>query len=306
MKPHFLVGLFYFTPTMKYILILLTYFFCHNANSQQNKYHLEGFAQGTSWLINYYNADSIISKSSIDSIFSKIDSSLSLYKPYSLINQFNQSPRGIIADSHFIKNIQESLKTYRQTRGAFDLTYKCKCKGSEKIAIINDSVIKLSPEITIDANGIAQGYTVDVIANFLLHNNISNFIVELGGEIKVSGRKPAGELFKIGIESATAEIEKIISLPGGAITTSGNYRKKDHIVNPSTGNAVANELVSVTVYAKDAVTADAYDNALMVMGLKRAIKFTNKHKQIAAHFIYRKPDGSFAEKQSRGFRRLFK
>lgn len=291
---------------MKYILILLTYFFCHNANSQQNKYHLEGFAQGTSWLINYYNADSSISKSSIDSIFSEIDSSLSLYKPYSLINQFNQSPGGITADSHFIKNIQESLKTYRQTRGAFDLTYKCKCKGSEKIAIINDSVIKLSPQITIDANGIAQGYTVDVIADFLLHNNISNFIIELGGEIKVSGRKPAGELFKIGIESATAEIEKIISLPDGAITTSGNYRKKDHIVNPSTGNAVANELVSVTVYAKDAVTADAYDNALMVMGLKRAIKFTNKHKQIAAHFIYRKPDGSFAEKQSRRFRRLFK
>lgn len=286
---------------MKLFLLLLPFL-----QPELRKVHLEGHAQGTTWLITYYATDSLVSKAQIDSIFDKIDSSLSLYKPYSLINRFNESFTGIKADSHFIRVIKKSIETWQMTNGAFDITYKSKNKGSDKIAIMDSSVIKLDSFVRIDANGIAQGYTVDVLAEFLLRNNIQNFIIELGGEIRVSGKKfPSGELFKVGIESATAEVGNIINIASGAITTSGNFRKKDHIIDPSTGQPVANELVSVTVHAKDAMTADAYDNALMVMGLKKALRFVNRRKDLAAHFIYRRSNGQFAQKESRRFKKLF-
>lgn len=292
---------------MKYLLILLSFF-----HQEPRKIHLEGYAQGTTWLVTYYAQDSSVTKSQIDSIFFKIDSSLSLYKPYSLINQFNKSATGLGVDDHFITVIKKSLETYRATKGAFDITYGAKCKGSDQIIIQGNTVLKTRPCITIDVNGIAQGYTVDVIAGFLLLNGIKNFIVEVGGEIRVEGkRQPGNEPMKVGIESPADNgspspfIQKIISLESGAITTSGNYNKKDHIIDPSSGKPVNNELTSVTIYAKDAITADAYDNALMVMGLKRALKFVNKRKDLAAYFIYRKADGEFRDKASKRFKKLF-
>ena len=107
-------------------------------------------------------------------------------------------------------------------------------------------------------------------------------------------------------------IEKIVYLDHGAITTSGNYRryyesngkKITHLLNPKTGYTLQNEMISATVYAKDAMTADAYDNALMVMGLEKALAFVDKKKDLAAHFIYRTTDGKVADTMSKRFRRL--
>lgn len=280
---------------MKFLLFLLPFF-----QQDIRKIHLEGHAQGTTWLVNYYAYDSSITKSQIDSIFNKIDSSLSVYKPYSLIAQFNQSFKGVKADSHFISVVKKSIETWHSTNGAFDIAYKS--KGSGKIAVIGDSIVKLDSSLSIDVNGIAQGYTVDVIAEFLLQNKIRNFIVEVGGEIRISGkRQPSDEPMKVEIKSPFEQ--KIIKLDSGAITTSSNY-EKNHIIDPSSGEPINNDLVSVTVYAKDAITADAYDNALMVMGLKKAIRFVNKRKDMAAYFIYRKKNGRYAAKESRRFKRI--
>jgi thiamine biosynthesis lipoprotein len=107
-------------------------------------------------------------------------------------------------------------------------------------------------------------------------------------------------------------IEKIVYLDKGAITTSGNYRsyyeskgkKISHLLNPRTGYSLQNELISVTVYAKDAITADGYDNAIMAMGLKKGLAFVDKNKGLAAHFIYRKKDGTVADTLSKRFRIL--
>ena len=168
-------------------------------------------------------------------------------------------------------------------------------------------------------NGIAQGYSVDVIADFLEQHNITNYIVELGGELRVKGRKqPSGEKMKIGIESPTKNefddesLEGIVSIDSGAITTSGSYRKFyeskgkiiTHLIDPTTGYPVQNELISVTVYAKDAITADAYDNALMLMGLKNGLKFIEQRKDIAAYFIYHKSNGEIADTASSQFYKL--
>lgn len=282
---------------MKFLLILLHFF-----HPEPRKIHLEGYAQGTTWMINYYAEDSVICTSQIDSIFNKIDSSLSIYKPYSLISQFNQSDSGLAVDSHFVTVIEKSIETYYATKGAFDITYRAKCRGSDQLIIKGNTIIKKQSCISIDVNGIAQGYTVDVIAEFLIQNGITNFIAEVGGEIRISGkRQPSNEKMKVEIKSPFEE--KIVSLDSGAITTSSNY-EKNHIIDPASGEPISNELVSVTVYAKNAITADAYDNALMVMGLKKAIRFIEKRKDLAAYFIYRNKKGEYAAKSSKRFRKL--
>jgi len=309
------------------------------------KIQLSGFAQGTTWHINYFSPDSTVTQSQIDSILNKIDSSLSLYKSYSTINKFNNAEYGCIIDNHFIAVIKKSLATYKDTKGIFDITVQplvkawgfgnkkidhlpdsieikslLACIGSNRICLKKNMLFKKDPCITIDLNGIAQGYTVDVLADFLLSRKIVNFIVEVGGEIRIKGhRKPSEELMKIGIESPADNesddpfMQKIISPENGAVTTSGSYRKfyerngkkLNHLIDPSTGYPVNNELISVTVFAKDAITADAYDNALMVMGLKKALAFVEARKELAAYFIYNNK-GTITDSSSKRFKKLFK
>jgi thiamine biosynthesis lipoprotein len=107
-------------------------------------------------------------------------------------------------------------------------------------------------------------------------------------------------------------MQKIILVDSGAITTSGNYRKYheskgkrySHIINPKTGKSAENEMISATVYASDAITADAYDNALMLMGVDRALKFVESRKDLAAFIIYKRSDGKLADTASSRFRQL--
>ena len=191
------------------------------------------------------------------------------------------------------------------------------CVDSRLLYWKGKKLMKKKPCVKLDANGIAQGYSVDVLADFFEQNGIQNYLVELGGEIRVKGRKPGHEKMSVGIESPGEEvdfslIEKVVYLDKGAITTSGNYRryyeskgkKISHLLNPKTGYSLQNELISVTVYAKDAITADGYDNAIMAMGLKKGLAFVEKNEELAVHFIYRKKDGTVADTMSSSFRVL--
>jgi thiamine biosynthesis lipoprotein len=308
------------------------------------RFQITGQAQGTTYQVLYYSGDSIITKNEVDSIINKIDSSLSLYKPYSLINRFNRSDSGLMVDDHFLTVLYKSLSTFRETNGLFDVTVqplveawgfginktsqlpdsgairKLKaCTGSEYLQVSGNKVVKTKPCIKVDLNGIAQGYTVDLIANFMEKKGLTNYMVELGGEIRIKGRKqPGNEKMKIGIEAPGDDefqrgiMQRVITIDEGAITTSGNYRryyetegkKITHLIDPRTGYPVQNELISITVYAKDAITADAFDNALMAMGLKKAIEFVDSNNGLAAFFIYREKDGSIKDTMSRQFYQL--
>lgn len=306
------------------------------------KIQIYGTAQGTTYHITYYAQDSFIIKRQIDSVLNKIDSSLSLYKSYSLVNQFNQSASGITADQHLMKVVTKALEVYRTTKGLFDITVFpltdawgfgpqkrnslpdsaeikkiMPCVDSRLLIKKKNKIVKIKSCVQLDPNGIAQGYSVDVLADFFERQGVRNYIIELGGEIRIRGRKQDNEKMSIGIEAPGDDvdfsmIEKIVYLDHGAITTSGNYRryyesngrKITHLLNPKTGYTLQNELISVTVFAKDAMTADAYDNALMVMGLEKALAFVEKRKDLAAHFIYKTADGKVADTMSKRFRRL--
>ena len=307
--------------------------------------HLSGHAQGTTWQVTYYNTAKPVETHQIDSILLVIDSSLSLYKPYSSIVAFNKSKRGIKIDAHFKNVILKSFQIYHATEHLSDATigplvsawgFGAKksekvpsdsllatlkpCIGSDKIYMKGDSLIKTNPCVQLDVNGIAQGYSVDVMAGHLETMGINNYLVELGGELRIKGKKmPANQAFNVGIESPgeneflPAPVQKIISIDNGAITTSGNYRKFyesngrniSHIINPITGQPVNNELISVTVYADSAMTADGYDNAFLLMGLNKAMQVVESNKHLAAFFIYKKPDGSIADTASSRFQKLF-
>lgn len=307
-------------------------------------YQLTGYAQGTTYAITYYAADSTITGGDVASKLAEIDASLSLYQPASLINRFNSSTRGVVADQHLRLVVRKALQVYQDTGGLFDATVEPLVRawgfgtqhteappsaatiqailrgvGSDKLHLRGDSLVKDQPAVHLDLNGIAQGYTVDVLAALLEGRHIRNYLVELGGEIRVRGRKfPSGELMRIGIERpdtsdiAPVGMQQVIQLKEGGVTTSGNYRKfkrwgatkSAHLIDPKTGYPFQNEMISVTVVAPDALTADAYDNALMGMGLTKALAFLQRHPNLQAYLIYQRPDGAVADTTTLGFQRL--
>lgn len=329
---------------MRLILLLILVVLGAHRTVDWKRYTITGIAQGTTYSISYYAEDSAVTKSVIDSVLMSLDSSLSLYKPYSRINQFNNSAKGIAIDNHLLEVVKKSIDTYKATNGLFDITVQplvqawgfgvtktntvpdataikniLSCVNTKLLRLKRNRLSKTKPCVKIDLNGIAQGYSVDVLAALLEKHGIKNYIVELGGEISVKGRKqPSGEKMKIGIESPNEDafenhpLQKIIELNGGAITTSGSYRqyyetkgqKITHLINPKTGYPHKNELISVTVYAKDAITADAYDNALMLMGLQQALVFVENRKDLAAYFVYKNANGSIADTASSAFLKL--
>jgi thiamine biosynthesis lipoprotein len=268
---------------------------------------------------------------------------MSLYQPNSVITKLNESTSGTLVDFHFMKVYKRAQEIFKDTNGKFDVTVAplvqawgfgpkkaakfpadttikniLKCVGMEKITRQGLTIKKENQCVNVDLNGIAQGYTVDLIAAYLHSKKVNSFMVEVGGELRVSGAKADGELFKIGIEGPTNKelssqsIKHVLQFKKGAITTSGNYQKYimngnkrlSHLINPKTGYPLDNEMISVTVFAKDAITADGYDNALMAMNPKEALAFVAKRKQLAVYIIYKKENGEIADTLSTGFKKL--
>lgn len=315
---------------------------CGSRKSQSySQFQISGFAQGTSYQITYYAGDAIISSKSIVQKFNELDSSLSIYKPYSLINQFNNSEKGIEMDEHLNRVVKRSLKIWKESDGVFDISIlpiveawgfgvkrhsiqpteevimkALACSGSNKLHIRGRQLIKEIPCLKIDVNGIAQGYSVDVIADYIESQGVQNYLIEIGGEIRVKGRKqPGNQIMRIGIEQPSndkdeeATVQKIIELKGGAITTSGNYRKYiqngskklSHLMDPKTGRPIENEMISVTVRTANAMSADGYDNVLIGKDLENAFNFLKNHRGLEAYFIYHDKNGIVKDTASTGF-----
>ena len=189
--------------------------------------------------------------------------------------------------------------------------------GYHKLQLGEAGLAKSDPQIFIDLSSIAKGYGVDVVAETLLDGGYTNFIVEIGGEVRASGSK-YGAPWRVGIERpeqglATGEgVENIIAmnekLP--AMATSGNYRQYAerggemayHIVDPRDGRSHNSRLLSATVLAADCMTADGYATALMVLGDEKALEFADRYG-LAAELILAGDDKQpFIIERSRAFR----
>lgn len=160
---------------------------------------------------------------------------------------------------------------------------------------------KGNPNVKLDFNAIAQGYSVDIVSDFLLEKDIQDFMVEIGGEVYCHGVNQMGQSWAIAIDQPLEDItqraiEAIIPIEAGAIATSGSYRnfyvkegkKYSHTIDPRTGYPVQHSLLSATVIAPSCAMADAYATAFMVMGLEKSIEFINENWDLAleVYFIY--------------------
>lgn len=291
-----------------------------------NTITISGAAQGTSYHITYLAGQHSNYRESFDSIFKKIDLSLSTYNTSSIISKINRNDTTVKVDEFFSDVFKKSIEVSEKTKGLFDVTVApiinaygfgfnkkeritnvlidslLRFIGYKKIRLVDNKLVKDIPQVMLDFNAIAQGYTVDVIASFLESKGISNYMVEVGGELRTKGTKLNDSSWTVGIEkpneslTESASLFAIINIKDKSLATSGNYKKfyveegkkYAHIIDPFTGYPAKNSLLSTTVIADNCMTADAYATAFMVMGLEKSKQFLsdNKDLNLEVFFIY--------------------
>ena len=318
------------------LLTLLT-FSCKNKGDTHPSYQeIKGYAQGTTFSVIYEDSAKKDFSSSIDSLLNEVDLQMSTYDTNSFISKFNSDSShsfNLQNQDLFVYCFNKSKYFHLLTDGAFNPAifplvkywgfYSRDSVVIDSIYIkdailplvqmdsiliktsddINNIIYKTNLKAKLDFNAIAQGYSVDLVADFLKSNRIGNYMVEIGGEVSANGLNSKGKSWRIGIERPVDSsyigeygFQRIIKLKNKSLATSGNYRnfktidgkKVVHTIDPKTGYPVENNLLSVTVICDKAIEADALATSFMVMGKDKAINFIHnyEHGQIDAYMIY--------------------
>ena len=311
--------------------------------TRKQYYFVEGEAQGSTFHITYEGSKDYSYE--IDSILKAFDQSLSGYIDNSIISRINKNDSTVKPDEWFTTVFNKSKEVYVTSDGMFDLTVGPLVKawgflkdttikhdsahikellqyvGMDKVRIENGQVIKDNPNIVIDVNAIAQGFSVDVVADFLEKEGCINYLVEIGGELKAKGVNAKGNTWRIGIDKpedgnqiAGANIQAIVEISGKSLATSGNYRKFfvengvkfAHTINPKTGFPAKNTLLSATIIADDCMTADAYATVCMASGLNKSLEVLKKVKGLEAYLIYNDNEGKYQTHVTDGLKGMIK
>jgi len=315
------------------------------ACSQQPEYaELNGLTQGTTYHIVVEKTpglDVMELRQEIEQLFTRIDNSLSIYNDSSVISAIN-SNRSDLTDTLFREVFRASAQISAESDGLFDITIGPLVKswgfgpdalkrfdqskldsllalvGMDKVRLAGDRIIKADPDMFIDVNAIAQGYTVDLVADLIARRGISQCLVEVGGEVRTLGDKN-GSGWKVGIDTPAdgnytpgADIQARIRLDNRALATSGNYRKfyvengikYSHTIDPRTGYPVRHTLLSVTIIASTGAVADAWATACLVGGMDTAVAFIEKHDFLEGYLIYSDETGQMKSWVSEGIRNM--
>ena len=293
---------------------------------QDEVVELSGEAQGTTYhmkivLKDRTNLESL--NQGIQNIFETVDQKISNYRPDSEISRFNQqkTKNWVPVVSEVLELTAVAHRAYEVTGGCFDLTIRPlfdlwgfsrkhnripsdteikKAKrhiGMDLVEIdrANQKMRKKDPLVAIDLSAVGQGYTVGLIASYLESRGVSNYLVEIGGEMKVRGRKPDGSLWRVAVERPNPkmrQVDQVIELvqdQGMAIMTAGTYRHffeeggktYSHILDPRTGRPVTHQLRSVTILHEDPTWADVWDTALLCVGESDAQRIIEKEGLMA-------------------------
>jgi thiamine biosynthesis lipoprotein len=290
---------------------------------QPKKIVLQGLAQGSYYAVTYYDEQNRDFQHEIDSIFHAVDLSVNLWVDSSVISKVNRNEK-VLLDSIFIDNFNIAQQAAALSDGYFDPTispivaawgFSYKSGDSltpqlidslrtlvdyRKVRIENGEVVKENPNITLDFNAIAQGYTSDLIARFLESRGIKNYLVDTGGEIMARGSKPDGQPWIVGIEKPAEnwDSERIlqtrIAVRDKGLVTSGSTRKYverdgkrySHCIDPKTGYPVVHNILSVTVLAENSVWADALASICMVMGMEKSLPLIESLDGVEAYYIF--------------------
>ena len=319
-------------------LVIGTILILNESKQEQPQYRTaQGLVFGTRYNVTYlYNADL---QPDIDHTLALVDSALSMFNAESTISAVNHSESIQVTDTMFLKVYRRAMEISAMTGGAFDITVApavnawgfgfkhaenirqatidslMEITGYHKIHEQDGLITKDDPRIMLDCSAIAKGFGSDMVAQMFRSKGINDYMVEIGGEIVVSGHNPKGNMWGIGISkpvddslSINNELQTVIRVTDIAMATSGNYRnfyikdgrKYAHTIDPHTCMPVSHSLLSATVLATDCATADALATSMMVMGLDSAQALCARHPEISAYFIYEAPDGTLATASTPG------
>jgi thiamine biosynthesis lipoprotein len=325
------------------LIFLLLFVQCGNQDKSAGLFVIDGSTMGTVYSVKLVESELnqlAINRRNIqpgiDRLLTRINQKMSTYIETSEISRFNEYEKSDwfpVSDELRIV-IEKSLLMSKISDGAFDITVGPLVNlwgfGSEEreVLVPEDSEIeerinkigykKIStkrhpsalkkelPEIYCDLSGIAKGYGVDKIGQHLDSLKITNYLIDIGGELKSKGNNHLAEAWRIGISSPDEKfgIQKIVSLTSNAMATSGDYRnyfKKDgqifsHTIDPLTGRPITHQLASVTVVHDSCIVADALATAITVMGPEKGHEFALK-MELPVFMIVREQSG-FVEKRT--------
>ncbi|MBD3226501.1 MAG: FAD:protein FMN transferase ApbE [Caldithrix sp.] len=306
-----------------------------------------GNTMGTSYMVKIadrsLNAEQLAHlKKQIDDTLQQVNQQMSTYIEDSEISRFNrhQSNDGFKVSPGFTAVLKTAIQAHEASQGAFDPTVAPlvnlwgfgpgekrptlpsrseiidmkKSMGMHHLKIVNDSVIiKTDPHLHLDLNAIAKGYGVDVVSGLLQRKGYQNFLVEIGGEVVVKGRKGNAK-WRIAVDKPSMDaihgqdIQSVLTLTDMAMATSGDYRNffmhndtlYSHTIDPRTGRPVSNGVASATVLAEYCIKADAIATALMVMGVQKGLAWIEQTDDTEAMLITRKGE-TYKTHMSSGF-----
>lgn len=306
---------------------------------------VSGETMGTTYHIRYVTAnpnhapDKV--KERVDAVLQQINSQMSTYDPNSELSLFNQrqTTEPVVVSRALETVVRRALEIGAETDGLLDVTVGPlvnlwgfgplgrpeRAPSAEQLAAVRDEVgyqhlrvenhqlIKAVPGLYVDLSTIAKGYGVDRVALLLEQMEIKNYLVEIGGEMRMKGSKPGAQPWRIAIEqpiSLDRAVQRVIEPGNHSVATSGDYRnyfeedgvRYSHIIDPRTGKPIQHNLVSVTVITDTCMDADAYATALTVMGPERALEFATQ-KGLAVLLVTREND-AYKEYTSPAFKRF--
>lgn len=185
--------------------------------------------------------------------------------------------------------------------------------GYEKVKLVGMNVWKSHPELQLNLSAIAKGYGVDAVAEELIDLGFSDFMVEIGGEVRTSGFNVQRHPWRIGIESPNVALDQrslycIAEISGYAIATSGDYRnffeergaRFGHIIDPHTGYPISSDIASVSVIAQDCLLADALATAITVMGAAPGLALARELDGVECLILRRTDAGDLTAEMTAG------
>jgi len=299
----------------------LAFFIVSCVETQPALLHMQGQTMGT-----YYQVKYVLSpdqqnneKLSVAALQAEIDKRLELvndqmstYRPDSELSRFNRAEKSLLVSDATRRVVADALLIFKQSHGAYDATVgplvnlwgfgpdkkpnkvpsekliaeKRKLVGSQYLSIDGNKLSKAIPDLYLDLSSIAKGYGVDFIAEYLQQLGIDNYLVDIGGELRVHGFKPANKQWTLAIERPVAgqNVQRLIHIGDNAIATSGDYRnyfesdgiRYSHTIDPTTGKPINHKLVSVTVIDKSSMHADGLATAITVLGPEAGLAFAKE------------------------------
>lgn len=312
---------------MKYIVLGITLMLMVGCEKSVQYRYTEGKIYGTFYHISYESASDL--QQEIREEMESVNASLSMFNPNSLIARLNCNETDS-TDNLFRKMFATACKVNLATGGGYDITVAPLVNawgfgvqqeafpdsaridslllsvGMDKLSLENGRLLKKARGMELDASSIAKGLGVDLVAEYFERGGIRNYMVEIGGEVRVKGESDKKRPWRIGIDrpeddvaAGGRQLQMVVGLTSGALATSGNYRnfyihdgkKYAHTINPQTGFPVQTEILGASVYAPSCMEADAYATGFMVVGLDKAKTLITGDPELEGCLIYEEDGG---------------